>query len=325
MALRAALPRQVKQAYRVSEELASLPRIAWETRLRAGYDATEDAPLVSVVIATYNWSSVLRFAIRSALAQTYPRLEVIAVGDACTDDSEQVVASFGDPRVRWHNLPENSGSQSLPNNAGIELARGKYVAYLGHDDVWLPSHLSLVMRALARTGADLGYAVTEQIGPPGSRYRELVGHSPLGRYRPGQLIKPSAIVHRKSLVDEIGPWRDYRTISEMPDTEFVERARLGGMRFVGSNALTVFKFNSAMRPGSYVERPCHEQAAYTHRIEAGRGFLANEYAALTVALARGLVRPRKSRLQTGPVAPPPDPVPPGWRVKQLRRIRGLEP
>ena len=65
---------------------AELPRLARTARLRPRV-AADDAPLVSVVIATYNWSSVLRCAIESALRQTYPRLEVIVVGDGCTDDS----------------------------------------------------------------------------------------------------------------------------------------------------------------------------------------------------------------------------------------------
>ena len=58
------------------------------------------APAVSVVIATYNWSSVLRFAIRSVLAQHLADFELIVVGDGCTDDSDAVVRGFGDARIR---------------------------------------------------------------------------------------------------------------------------------------------------------------------------------------------------------------------------------
>ena len=50
-------------------------------------------PLVSVVIATFNWSAALRLAIRSVLQQTLGDFEVLVVGDACTDDSEAVVAA----------------------------------------------------------------------------------------------------------------------------------------------------------------------------------------------------------------------------------------
>src|SRR3954451_14682502 len=55
-----------------------------------------EPPLVTVVTATYNWSSVLRCAIASVRAQDYPRWEMVVVGDGCTDDSEEVVRGFAD-------------------------------------------------------------------------------------------------------------------------------------------------------------------------------------------------------------------------------------
>jgi glycosyltransferase involved in cell wall biosynthesis len=56
--------------------------------------------LISVIIPTYNWSSALKLAIKTALWQTYKNIEVIVVGDCCTYDSEEVVKSFGDTRLR---------------------------------------------------------------------------------------------------------------------------------------------------------------------------------------------------------------------------------
>ncbi|PJF27365.1 MAG: hypothetical protein CUN53_04330 [Phototrophicales bacterium] len=64
----------------------------------------------SVLIATFNGSAVLRYAIESVLHQTVTDWELRVTGDGCTDDSAEVVASFNDPRIHWHNLPENSGS-----------------------------------------------------------------------------------------------------------------------------------------------------------------------------------------------------------------------
>ena len=75
---------------------------------------SQDAPRVSVLIATYNYSSVLHYAVASVLRQSFRDFELIVAGDCCTDDSEAVVQSFGDARVRWLNLSENSGSKSLP-------------------------------------------------------------------------------------------------------------------------------------------------------------------------------------------------------------------
>src|SRR5918911_3354227 len=101
--------------------------------------------LVTVIIPTYNWSSVLPYSVGSALRQTLTDFEVLVVGDGCTDDSEAVVGSFGDERLRWVNLPTNTGHQSGPNNEGLRRARGELIAYLGHDDLWLPHHLSVLV------------------------------------------------------------------------------------------------------------------------------------------------------------------------------------
>jgi glycosyltransferase involved in cell wall biosynthesis len=118
-------------------------------------ESTTPAPLISVITATYNWSSVLRYAIQSVLWQTLQDFEMLIIGDGCTDDSAEVVASFHDPRLRWHNLPENSGHQSVPNNTGLAMARGKYVAYLGHDDLWYPTHLASLVNELEKANADI--------------------------------------------------------------------------------------------------------------------------------------------------------------------------
>lgn len=228
--------------------------------------ATE-APLISVVIATYNWSSVLKYAIASALRQTEQRIEVLVIGDGCTDDSEAVVWSFHDDRVRWYNLPENTGSQSMPNNKGIELARGVYIAYHGHNDLWYPTHLETLLRTIEATGADFAYSMCAEIPPEGmDRPRRVSGMSASGVYEEGMFLHPSALMHRRKVIETTGPWRDYRALSHPPDYEFVARAYKMGMTFAPTRQLTVFKFPSALRKNSYVEKPSHEQREYTRRM-----------------------------------------------------------
>src|SRR5690606_34069774 len=100
--------------------------------------STDSTPLVTVVIATYNRAETLKYAIESVLWQSFRDFELWVIGDCCTDHTDKVVNSFmHDPRVNWYNLPKNSGYQSKPNNEGIRRARGKYIAYLNHDDIWL--------------------------------------------------------------------------------------------------------------------------------------------------------------------------------------------
>jgi hypothetical protein len=277
-----------------------------------------DPPLVSVVIATYNWSQVLRWAIRSVRAQSYPRWELIVVGDRCTDDSEAVVESFGDPRIRWHNRERNAGSQSLPNNDGIAMARGELIAYLGHDDLWTPDHLTRLVAAQRRAHADVAFSLSEVIGPPGSGMRNVSGFAP-GGYRGGHL-PPSSILHRRALVERIGEWRDYREIELPPDTEFLERALGAGASFACSWALTAFKLPSAMRRNSYVERRCDEQQALALRMDRERAFQLRE---LSRAVASRIRQRGKDPNRFAPQAGPEDGK--GAYVRAARRVRGLDP
>jgi glycosyltransferase involved in cell wall biosynthesis len=275
-------------------------------------------PLVSVVIATYNWSSVLRYSVASALQQSHRNLEVLVVGDGCTDDSEAVVRSFADSRLRWIPLPENSGSQSAPNNEGIRQARGEFVAYLGHDDLWLPGHLSHSVDVLRRTGGQISSTYCEAIGPPGSNRLILMGPPPLGRS--GRWRPPSSLVHRRAAVDVVGPWRDFREIVDPPDTEFLQRFRDAGLMHVEVPALTVVKFPSAWRPDSYRTRASAEQSAYAARIARERLFVERELGRYAVSRLR-----RRPEHVVQPREPGEGTDRRGWHVSELRRIRGLPP
>jgi len=92
-------------------------------------------PRVSVVVPTFNYGAFLPRAVDNALAQDLAGLEVIVADDGSTDDTAAVVARYaGDPRVRYLPLPH--GGVSRARNAGIQAARGPYVALLDADDLW---------------------------------------------------------------------------------------------------------------------------------------------------------------------------------------------
>src|SRR6185295_8796685 len=153
------------------------------------------SPLLTIIIPTFNWSTVLPYSIGSVLRQTFSDFEVLVVGDGCTDDSETVVKAIGDRRLRWINLPANTGHQSEPNNEGLRQARGELIAYLGHDDLWLPHHLSCLVAALD-AGADLAFAVTLRVFP-GDAPRQYAPDKP--GYVPGDWLPPTGLVHRRSV------------------------------------------------------------------------------------------------------------------------------
>ena len=287
-------------------------------RRRIVRQAPHEPPLVSSIIPTYNWSNVLKLAISTVLWQTEQDFEILVIGDACTDDSEAVARSFGDARIRWHNLPANSGSQSAPNNAGLTLARGKYIAYLGHDDVWDPAHLRTMLEAIDSSGSDVASALVEMIGPKGTNFRVVTGWYPAGGYRAKQGLPPSGLMHRREVGEQIGGWRDHRTVWRNPDADFVCRAFEAGCTFVSTGELTVYKFNSSLRKNSYLEKRDREQRAYIRRIRRSGMFLLKE----TLDIA--WVHYRRLPMKTPDFAPPPEEQTPGWYVQQYRKYRGLD-
>ena len=216
-------------------------------------------PRVTVVIATYNWSSVLPLSTASVLAQTFADFELLVIGDGCTDDSEDVVRGIGDPRVRWISIPRH-GHQSGPNNEGLRVARGEFVAYLGHDDLWLPHHLAEHVAALD-AGQDLTCSLAAFVGPDGSFVDASVPD-----FQRLRVLPPSAFVHRATIAREAGGWRDHRELSTPPEYDFVARITAAGGRTFALPRLTVIKFPAGLRRDVYRDRPSHEQTAWLHRI-----------------------------------------------------------
>lgn len=117
------------------------------------------APLVSVVIPTYNRAHCINAAIDSVLAQTLGDVEIIVVDDCSTDDTAARVAAIEDARVLYVAQPSNKGGAAA-RNAGIRLARGEFVAFLDSDDLWLPEKLAKQIEGLRQAGPGCGLSYT---------------------------------------------------------------------------------------------------------------------------------------------------------------------
>ena len=103
-------------------------------------------PRVSVIIPTYNRSKLLRVAIESVLAQTYPNIEIIVVDDGSTDDTAEVVAQYVG-RVTY--LRQANQDVAAARNTGIRAASGEYLTFLDDDDLIMPTKIERQVQVLA--------------------------------------------------------------------------------------------------------------------------------------------------------------------------------
>lgn len=165
-----------------------------------------NAALVSVVIPTYNHARFLGEAIRSALHQTHPAVEVIVVDDGSTDDTAAVVAGF--PGVRY--IRQKNLGLAAARNAGFAACRGDLVVFLDADDRLLPNAIETGARVLAANpalGFSAGYSrfvtgdgIELPTGQPvragGDAYEELL--------RRNSIRNPAMVLFRRGIVEAVG-------------------------------------------------------------------------------------------------------------------------
>src|SRR5262245_31794714 len=99
-------------------------------------------PVVSVIIPAYNVGSYISEALESVFAQTYGDFEAIVVNDGSTDNTENRIAPY---RSQIVYLPKKNGCVQSARNAGLKAARGRFIAFLDGDDMWLPRYLETML------------------------------------------------------------------------------------------------------------------------------------------------------------------------------------
>lgn len=177
-----------------------------------------NTPRVSIITSTYNRSAVLRRAIESVRAQRgFDNWEMCVVGDCTPDDSEAVVASFGDERLRFFNLAVKSPPRAhgaLAKNHGVfEMARAPYIAYLDDDDEYHPDFLRVMMAAVTTYPRQPVFYCRCQyrdketgrriFGNPFQRWLHRWDREKLMRYN---FINTANVVHTKALIEKVGGW-----------------------------------------------------------------------------------------------------------------------
>ena len=144
--------------------------------------------LVSVVMPAYNCAASIGDSIESVLCQDVP-LELIVVNDRSPDDLDAAMAKYlTDERVVYVTNEKNMGA-ALSRNRAMEMARGKYIAFLDSDDIWLPGKLKKQVELLETSGNVLCCTARSLMTPEGVddgrilpvaeviTYRDLLRHN----------------------------------------------------------------------------------------------------------------------------------------------------
>ncbi|MCC0176453.1 glycosyltransferase [Waterburya agarophytonicola K14] len=234
----------------------------------------DSRPLVSIIINNYNYAEFLDEAIASALQQSYTNIELILVDDGSTDDSRQIIASYGDLLIP---VFQENGGQASAFNAGFAASQGDIICLLDSDDVFL-SHKIAEIIAVFNNNTDLGWCfhsvslvdkrtgnflgVSEEEGSRECDFREKMKQGKLSFLAP----PTSGLCFRRSLLQEI-----------LPMTETLRR---GADRYLVAIA-------PALSKGFYLDRKLTIQGIHQNNgntLQEGKKFARRRaYKAMTVA------------------------------------------
>lgn len=172
-----------------------------------------DDKLVSIIVPAYKAASHIGHTIESVLAQTYRHWEMLIADDCSPDDTREVIAQWAqrDPRIQLIAL-ERNGGPAAARNAGLQRARGRWIAFLDSDDMWLPEKLERSLAHAQHNRAALVYTGFRRISHDESRvgkrihvpraltYRYLLGHT---------AIATSTVLIDRSIAGEVRMQRVY--------------------------------------------------------------------------------------------------------------------
>lgn len=202
-------------------------------------------PLVSVLIANYNYAHYIGEAIESVLNQTYSNFEIIICDDGSTDDSVKVIQSYMKRDTRIHLIAKQNGGVASALNKAFQTSKGDVIALLDADDSWIPLRLEITM--------------------------DLFRSQPV----------PGLVMHPLKVVDENGRiWKDRHPArldhgwlaERLLSGEYPHLAPASGLSFHRSIAERIFPIPEQLR--TWADRLLHERAAllapavYTDRVLA---------------------------------------------------------
>ncbi len=129
--------------------------------------------LVSIIMPSYNTASYIKESIESVLNQTYKNWELIIVDDCSTDETDKVMETINDSRIKYFKNKKNCGA-AISRNKALREAKGQWIAFLDSDDLWMPEKLDKQISFMKKKGYTFSYTNYEEIDIYGKKTNILV-------------------------------------------------------------------------------------------------------------------------------------------------------
>jgi glycosyltransferase involved in cell wall biosynthesis len=200
------------------------------------------APLVSIIMPSFNTERYVAESIRSVIGQTFTDWELLVVDDGSVDRTAEVVQRFAvaDARIRY--IRRENGGQGAARNTGLREASGALVAFLDADDLWLPQKLERQLAVMKDTGVDLvycdGYVFYDDGTPESGDFFAIVPGRVDGATMYPLLfaynrIATLSVVARRDALDRVGLFDENRRLQNCEDYELWLRLARAGSTFYG--------------------------------------------------------------------------------------------
>lgn len=171
----------------------------------------------SIIIPTYNRAFFIPRAIESVLSQSYSNFELIIVDDGSTDNTDDVVKQFKDPRITYHK--KENEERGAARNTGTSIASGQYVNFFDSDDLLYPNHLEEALKTIEAYNNPeifhLGYDIKTPEGLfliKKNNFRGEIGPKLIG----GNFLSCNGVFIRKDIAIEL-PFNEDRKLSAFED------------------------------------------------------------------------------------------------------------
>lgn len=243
--------------------------------------SSEHPPLVSVVIPAYKARNYLRESLASVAAQDYPCLEVWVIDDESPEPVDDIINGYmadkASPPLKLFRHETNRGL-GASRNTGIRKAAGEYIAFLDHDDLWCPGHVSGLIARMSAEDADFGFCSVMQfrddpadvLGVWGPDDRNIDETLPFRLFR-SNFITPCAVIARRSTLQALGGFGTDPDLHMCEDLDLWLRALEAGAKFTHSPLPTAYyrKHDSAAtsRQGYMDYQSAHVRCIHRNRVK----------------------------------------------------------